>query len=305
MFKKSLIVMKKHVFLFLTALILCFLNTSYSSAKTIIKGQIPKIRDLSIQEYTNDYNLRCPIKISNELTLTKVEYTTGLYVVYYIEGIEGMHFSQDNVTAEMKNNIVQDLRINSEYDFSIAELLSDMKECGVGFIYHYYTSDSFMEIVIKADELEYTAPDYDNILVKAYEEDDYYDDDDDEAITEYVYEAPNAEEEEIQEAAVFKVAEEMPEFPGGPEKLLEYLNENLRYPEMARENDIQGRVYVQFVVEPDGSISNVEVIRSIGGGCDEEAVRLVQNMPKFKPGKMNGYPVRVQYTVPVKFMLND
>lgn len=294
MFKKSLIVMKKHVFLFLTALILCFFNTSYSSAKTIITGQIPKIRDLIIQEYTNDYNLRCPIKISNELTLTKVEYTTGLYVVYYIEGTEGMHFSQDNVTAEMKNNIVQDLRINSEYDFSIAELLSDMKECGVGFIYHYYTSDSFMEIVIKADELEYTAPDYD----------DYYDDDDD-AITEYVYEAPNAEEEDILEATVFKMAEEMPEFPGGPEKLLEYLNENQRYPEMARENDIQGRVYVQFVVEPDGSISNVEVIRSIGGGCDEEAVRLVQNMPKFKPGKMNGYPVRVQYTVPVKFMLND
>ena len=286
--------MKKHVFLFLTALILCFFNTSYSSAKTIITGQIPKIRDLIIQEYTNDYNLRCPIKISNELTLTKVEYTTGLYVVYYIEGTEGMHFSQDNVTAEMKNNIVQDLRINSEYDFSIAELLSDMKECGVGFIYHYYTSDSFMEIVIKADELEYTAPDYD----------DYYDDDDD-AITEYVYEAPNAEEEDILEATVFKMAEEMPEFPGGPEKLLEYLNENQRYPEMARENDIQGRVYVQFVVEPDGSISNVEVIRSIGGGCDEEAVRLVQNMPKFKPGKMNGYPVRVQYTVPVKFMLND
>lgn len=159
---------------------------------------------------------------------------------------------------------------------------------------------SYELVVIERNEPVYTKiEEIDGVVYRYYEEDGVVYKCHEEDGVEY------CEEEEIQEAAVFKVAEEMPEFPGGPEKLLEYLNENLRYPEMARENDIQGRVYVQFVVEPDGSISNVEVIRSIGGGCDEEAVRLVQNMPKFKPGKMNGYPVRVQYTVPVKFMLND
>ena len=94
--------------------------------------------------------------------------------------------------------------------------------------------------------------------------------DQDEVIEEYVYEAPEIEEEEIQEAEVFKVVEEMPEFPGGTAKLLEYIQKNMKYPMMARESDIQGKVYVQFVVEPDGSISNVQVLRGIGGGCTFE-----------------------------------
>ena len=127
--------------------------------------------------------------------------------------------------------------------------------------------------------------------------------DQDEVIEEYVYEAPEIEEEDIQEAEVFKVVEEMPEFPGGTAKLLEYIQKNMKYPMMARESDIQGKVYVQFVVEPDGSISNVMVLRGIGGGCDEEAVRVVQSMPKFKPGKQRGAPVRVQYMVPIVFKL--
>ena len=103
--------------------------------------------------------------------------------------------------------------------------------------------------------------------------------DQDEVIEEYVYEAPEIEEEDIQEAEVFKVVEEMPEFPGGTAKLLEYIQKNMKYPMMARESDIQGKVYVQFVVEPDGSISKVQVLSGIGGGCDEEAVRVVQSMP--------------------------
>ena len=82
--------------------------------------------------------------------------------------------------------------------------------------------------------------------------------------------------------------EENPEFPGGPAKLLEYVQKNLKYPMMARESDIQGKVFVGFVVEKDGSISNVKVLRGIGGGCDEEAVRVVQSLPKFKPGKQRG-----------------
>lgn len=125
----------------------------------------------------------------------------------------------------------------------------------------------------------------------------------DEIIEEYTYEAPAMEEEEIVEAEIFKVVEEMPEFPGGPAKLLEYIGKNVKYPMMARESDIQGKVFVQFVVEPDGSISKVQLLRGIGGGCDEEAMRVVQSMPKWKPGKQRGAPVRVQYMVPIVFKL--
>ena len=127
--------------------------------------------------------------------------------------------------------------------------------------------------------------------------------DQNEEIEEYVCEAPEIEEEEIVEEEVFLSVEENPEYPGGPAKLLEYVQKNLKYPMMARESDIQGRVFVGFVVEKDGSISNVKVLRGIGGGCDEEAVRVVQSLPKFKPGKQRGNPVRVQYTLPIVFKL--
>ena len=127
--------------------------------------------------------------------------------------------------------------------------------------------------------------------------------DQDEILEEYEYEAPDIEEEEIVEAEVFIVVEEMPEFPGGPAKMLEYIQKNVKYPMMARESDIQGRVFVNFVVEPDGSISNVNVMRGIGGGCDEEAVRVVNSMPKWKPGKQRGSAVRVSFTVPIIFKL--
>ena len=102
---------------------------------------------------------------------------------------------------------------------------------------------------------------------------------------------------------VLASAEDMPEFPGGTAKLFEYINKNLKYPQLARESDIQGKVIVNFVVEKDGSISNVKVLRGIGGGCDEEAIRVVQNLPKFKPGKQRGKPVRVTYAITINFIL--
>ena len=127
--------------------------------------------------------------------------------------------------------------------------------------------------------------------------------DQDEIIEEYDFTPPEIEEEEIVEAEIFKVVEEMPEFPGGAAKMLEYIQKNIKYPMMARESDIQGRVFVNFVVEPDGKISNVEVLRGIGGGCDEEAVRVVQSMPSWKPGKQRGSAVRCAFTVPIIFKL--
>ena len=124
----------------------------------------------------------------------------------------------------------------------------------------------------------------------------------DEVIEEYFAPA-EIEEEEIVEAEIFKVVEVMPEFPGGAAKMMEYIQKNMRYPIEARENGIHGRVFVNFVVEPDGSISNVAVMRGIGGGCNEEAVRVVKSMPKWNPGKQRGTAVRCAFTVPIIFKL--
>ena len=125
----------------------------------------------------------------------------------------------------------------------------------------------------------------------------------DEVLEEYDFTPPEIEEEEIVEAEIFKVVEEMPEFPGGAAKMMEFIQKNIKYPMMARESDIQGRVFVNFVVEPDGTITNVTVMRGIGGGCDEEALRVVQSMPHWKPGKQRGSAVRCSFTVPIIFKL--
>ena len=102
---------------------------------------------------------------------------------------------------------------------------------------------------------------------------------------------------------VFDVVEEMPSFPGGNGALMSYLNSNVKYPVVAQENGVQGRVIISFVVERDGSISDVKVARSVDPSLDREAQRVVKSMPRWKPGKQNGSAVRVKYTVPVVFRL--
>ena len=102
---------------------------------------------------------------------------------------------------------------------------------------------------------------------------------------------------------VFDVVEEMPSFPGGQAALMSYLNSNVKYPVVAQENGVQGRVIISFVVERDGSISDVKVARSVDPSLDREAQRVVKSMPRWTPGKQNGQTVRVKYTVPVVFRL--
>ena len=127
------------------------------------------------------------------------------------------------------------------------------------------------------------------------------DDKDVEVVIAAPVEAPVEEEEE---EVVFVVVETMPEFPGGQQALFKYLSENVKYPVIAQENGIQGRVICQFVVNKDGSIVEVEVVRSGGdASLDKEAVRVIKSMPKWKPGKQRGKAVRVKYTVPVNFRL--
>ncbi len=111
------------------------------------------------------------------------------------------------------------------------------------------------------------------------------------------------EEEEEEDVQIFTVVENDPEFPGGMEALYKYLRDNIKYPQLARDNNITGRVYVTFVVEKDGSIANPRVLKDIGGGCGQEAIRVVKSMPKWTPGKQRGKAVRVQFNLPVSFNL--
>ena len=110
-------------------------------------------------------------------------------------------------------------------------------------------------------------------------------------------------EEEFVEEEIFTIVQDMPSFPGGDAAMLSYLGKNIKYPNVAKESGIQGTVYVTFVVEKDGSVSNVKVLRGIGGGCDEEAIRVVKSMPRWTPGKQRGKPVKVQYNLPCRFVL--
>lgn len=108
----------------------------------------------------------------------------------------------------------------------------------------------------------------------------------------------------VNKNSVYDVVEQMPSFPGGISGLRTYLNQNIRYPAEAQENCVQGRVVVSFVVEKDGHISDVTVLRSVDPSLDKEAIRVVRNMPRWTPGKQGGEPVRVRYNVPVSFRLN-
>ena len=104
---------------------------------------------------------------------------------------------------------------------------------------------------------------------------------------------------------VYQIVEQMPEFPNGQEALMLYIAKQVKYPAEAKKAGAQGRVFIGFIVEPDGSLSDFKVLRGIGYGCDEEALRVVKSMPKWQPGMHRGKAVRVQYLVPVNFRLEE
>ena len=112
------------------------------------------------------------------------------------------------------------------------------------------------------------------------------------------------EEEEYVEPEIFTIVEENAEFPGGEAAMNKFLGENLKYPKMAQDAGIQGIVYVTFVVEPSGVITNIKILRGLGGGCDDAAVNAIKKMPKWNAGKQRGKAVRVQFNLPVRFRLS-
>lgn len=110
--------------------------------------------------------------------------------------------------------------------------------------------------------------------------------------------------QEVEDNVVFQVVERMPSFPGGDAAMFKYLGDNINYPVIAQENGVQGRVICQFVVNRDGSIVDIVVVRSVDSSLDKEAVRVIKSMPKWSPGQQRGKPVRVKFTLPVNFKLN-
>jgi TonB family protein len=105
--------------------------------------------------------------------------------------------------------------------------------------------------------------------------------------------------------SIYNIVEQMPQFPGGDPAMFEFISKNVKYPQKAKDEGIQGRVFIQFVVEKDGSVGEVKLLRGIGGGCDEEGIRVVKSMPKWTPGQQAGKAVRVLYTLPIFFKLDD
>jgi protein TonB len=116
-----------------------------------------------------------------------------------------------------------------------------------------------------------------------------------------------AKNEDIEEESrpVFTMVEEMPKFPGGETALIRFLSGNITYPKQAIEREIQGTIYVSFIVNSDGKVTDGKILRGIGGGCEKEALRVVKMMPRWTPGKQDGKPVDVLYTMPIVFRLTN
>lgn len=121
-------------------------------------------------------------------------------------------------------------------------------------------------------------------------------------VEDIIFEEP-APEEEVEE--VFTIVEDQPEFPGGMPAFYEFVSKNMKYPAQARRMGVEGRVFVQFVVDKDGTVTEVKAVKGIGAGCDEEAERVLRSSPKFKPGKQRGRAVKVRMVLPIIFKLNN
>ena len=127
--------------------------------------------------------------------------------------------------------------------------------------------------------------------------------DDTQAAVEVKYTPVEVEEEEVEEEQIFQIVEEPASFPGGMGECMKWLGKNIKYPTISQENGVQGRVIVQFVINRDGSIVDAKVVRGVDPYLDKEALRVVNQMPKWSPGKQRGKAVRCQFTLPVQFRL--
>lgn len=116
---------------------------------------------------------------------------------------------------------------------------------------------------------------------------------------------PVQEQKEQEQIDVFTVVEDPPSFPGGQDKMMEFIGKKLKYPKKARKKGIQGRVVISFVIDEQGKVTDTKVVKGIGHGCDEEALRVVKKMPRWKPGSQSGQNVKVRYVLPIRFVLGE
>lgn len=144
----------------------------------------------------------------------------------------------------------------------------------------------------------------DNTLEEEVEFDSMEDDPEEAVIQNYNYDGEFSDDYDP-DGEVFVIVEEMPMFPGGEARLMEFINKNLKFPQIALENGISGRVICTFVIDGRGKVSNAEVLRSVDPHLDKEALRVINMMPDWKPGKQRGKPVRVRYTLPIVFRLQN
>ncbi len=154
--------------------------------------------------------------------------------------------------------------------------------------------------IVEDDEILEEEPEIQEVEVDVEEVVEVVEVEVDETGDEEVYEP----EPEPEEPEIFTIVEQMPEYPGGQAALYKYIGKKLNYPAIARENGIEGLVVVQFVVNENGSLSDVKVLKDIGGGCGDEAARVIRGMPNWKPGMQRGKPVKVQFNCPVRFKLD-
>jgi TonB family protein len=116
---------------------------------------------------------------------------------------------------------------------------------------------------------------------------------------------PDTVKQDDSSKLIFSKVEVMPEFPGGEDALLDHIIKNIKYPDKAKDNGVSGKVYVSFVIDTVGKVTDVKILRGIGGECDEEAIRVIRMMPRWTPGYQNGKSVNVMYNLPIKFSMRD
>lgn len=199
-----------------------------------------------------------------------------LALVWYAFELKSWDREEEAVSMAKTNNVEEDVVLQTQRDEPIQPEQPQPQVTQIQIVEDDVEIDDDFEINAEADE---------NAEIK-----------------DQVVSTKEAEEEKEEEVFVF--VEENPSYPGGDEARIKFLSANIKYPDIAKEGNIQGTVYVTFVVEKDGSVSNVKVLRGIGGGCDEEAVNVIKKMPKWSPGKQRGRAVRAQFNMPIKFTLS-
>jgi len=187
--------------------------------------------------------------------------------------------SYTQISKDVEKNVIETTYRRSPLQADLKENLNNFYRIKLLNYHHNQTRENnrkqHVEIVEDEVEIEDTEADEEILVIEEEDDDDFH-----------------------------TIVENMPEFPGGDLALMKYLQRNIRYPSVAKEYNITGKVYVNYIVDKKGYVTNVKIVRGVDKSLDAEALRVVKSLPKYKPGKQRGKPVRVQFTIPINFTLN-